>query len=103
MTETTPTDPVTAGAVTIDKVLLGRDQAEGEFSFVLEGIAGTNTEGMSSTGTNAADGSVTLGAGVTFDKVGTYSFRIREVGGDLGGVAYERHHLRRHRNGHRQR
>lgn len=83
-----PTD----GSLTLNKVLTGRDMAEGEFSFVMTGTS-ENAQGMTATGTNtaAADceaGSVALSA-VTFQNPGTYEFQISEANGNLGGVDYD--------------
>ena len=83
-----PTD----GSLTLNKVLTGRDMAEGEFSFVITGTS-ENAQGMSATGTNTAAvdgeaGSVTLSA-ITFQEPGTYEFQISEVNGNLGGVDYD--------------
>lgn len=83
-----PTD----GSLTLNKVLTGRDMAEGEFSFVMTGTS-ENAQGMSATGTNTAAvdgeaGSVTLSA-ITFQEPGTYEFQISEVNGNLGGVDYD--------------
>lgn len=72
------------GQVTITKVLTGRGMDAGEFSFEMleDGI-------KVATGTNAADGTVTLSA-VTYDAPGTHSYEIREVNGGktIDGVRY---------------
>ena len=74
----------------VDKVLHGRDLATGEFTFTLtptqvpEGA--TRPETVS--GTNAADGTVTLPA-VTFDKPGTYTFKLVENAGDAAHITYD--------------
>lgn len=83
-----PTD----GSLTLNKVLTGRDMAEGEFSFVMTGTS-ENAQGMSATGTNTAAvdgeaGSVTLSA-ITFQEPGTYEFQISEVNNNLGGIGYD--------------
>ena len=70
--------------VTITKVLTGRGMDAGEFHFeMLEGSS------VVATGTNAADGTVTLSA-VTYDASGTHSYEIREVnaGKTIDGVRY---------------
>ena len=70
--------------VTITKVLTGRGMVAGEFNFeMLEGSR------VVATGTNAADGTVTLSA-VTYDAPGTHSYEIREVNGGktIDGVRY---------------
>ena len=88
-TDPKPGDESGKGWVTITKTISGRDLAEGEFQFALTGIAGTPSEGMTTTGTNAADGSVTLGEGVVFNAPGTYEFTIAEVAGTASGVTYD--------------
>lgn len=70
--------------VTITKVLTGRGMVAKEFNFeMLEGSS------VVATGTNAADGTVTLSA-VTYDAPGTHSYEIREVnaGKTIDGVRY---------------
>lgn len=70
--------------VTITKALTGRGMVDGEFHFeMLEGVR------VVATGTNAADGTVTLSA-VTYDAPGTHSYEIREVNGGktIDGVRY---------------
>lgn len=70
--------------VTITKALTGRNLVADEFNFeMLE--AGVEV----ATGTNAADGTVTLSA-VTYDAPGTHSYEIREVNGGktIDGVRY---------------
>lgn len=79
-----PTPSSVTGQVTITKVLTGRGMDAGEFSFEMleDGI-------KVATGTNAADGTVTLSA-VTYDAPGTHSYEIREVNGGktIDGVRY---------------
>lgn len=81
-----PTDPTspTDSSVTIKKTLEGKELSEKEFTFNMLNEAGE----VVSTGTNTADGSVTL-SGLTFDKVGTYNFTIAEVNDNKGGVEYD--------------
>lgn len=81
-----PTDPTspTDSSVTIKKTLEGKKLSEKEFIFNMLNEAGE----VVSTGTNTADGSVTL-SGLTFDKVGTYNFTIAEVNDNKGGVEYD--------------
>ncbi|MFR6632033.1 MAG: Spy0128 family protein [Atopobiaceae bacterium] len=70
--------------LSVSKVLTGRGMVAGEFRFeMLEGGS------MVATGTNAADGTVTLSA-VTYDAPGTHSYEIREVNGGktIDGVRY---------------
>lgn len=79
-----PTPSSVTDQVTITKVLTGRGMDAGEFSFEMleDGI-------KVATGTNAADGTVTLSA-VTYDAPGTHSYEIREVNGGktIDGVRY---------------
>ncbi len=63
------------------KVLEGREQEAGEFSFLLQG------NGTELTATNAADRSFRFQVG-PFDTVGTYTYTISEVEGDLLFVSY---------------
>lgn len=70
--------------LSVSKVLTGRGMVAEEFRFeMLEG--GKEV----ATGTNAADGTVTLSA-VTYDAPGTHSYEIREVNGGktIDGVRY---------------
>ena len=70
--------------VTITKDLTGRGMVAEEFNFeMLEGSR------VVATGTNAANGTVTLSA-VTYDAPGTHSYEIREVnaGKTIDGVRY---------------
>ena len=79
-----PTPSSVTDQVTITKALTGRNLVADEFNFeMLE--AGVEV----ATGTNAADGTVTLSA-VTYDAPGTHSYEIREVNGGktIDGVRY---------------
>ncbi|HHT20592.1 MAG TPA: hypothetical protein GXZ74_04045 [Tissierellia bacterium] len=70
----------------VTKVLTGRALRDGEFSFeVREG------DEVISTGRNDATGKVTFQPSIeyTLDDVGTHSYTIREVNGNLGGVEYD--------------
>lgn len=70
--------------LSVSKVLTGRSMVAGEFRFeMLEGSR------VVATGTNAADGTVTLST-VTYDAPGTHSYEIREVNGGktIDGVRY---------------
>lgn len=79
-----PTPSRVTDQVSVSKVLTGRSMVAGEFCFkMLE-------DGKEvATGTNAADGTVTLSA-VTYDAPGTHSYEIREVNGGktIDGVRY---------------
>lgn len=79
-----PTPSSVTDQLSVSKVLTGRGMDAGEFSFEMleDGI-------KVATGTNAADGTVTLSA-VTYDAPGTHSYEIREVNGGktIDGVRY---------------
>lgn len=77
--ETRVTDQITA-----TKYLTGRDLKEGEFSFEL--VEGKK---VVATGTNAADGKITMSA-VKYDKAGTHTYTLREVNGGTTskGITY---------------
>lgn len=70
--------------VTITKVLTGRSMVAGEFHFEM-----LEDGNVVATGTNAADGTVTLSP-ITYDAPGTHSYEIREVNGGktIDGVRY---------------
>ena len=79
-----PTRSSVTDQLSVSKDLTGRGMVAGEFRFeMLEGGS------MVATGTNAADGTVTLSA-VTYDAPGTHSYEIREVNGGktIDGVRY---------------
>lgn len=80
-----PTDSSVTDQVKVTKQLTGRDMAAGEFAFEL--LEGNN---VVATGTNSADGSVTLSP-ITYTKPGTHSYMLREVGGGThkAGVEYD--------------
>ena len=82
-TNTYNVKPVT-DQITAKKVLTGRDMTEGEFSFEL-----VEDGEVVATGTNAADGTITMGA-VKYDKPGKHTYTLREVNGGTTskGVTY---------------
>ena len=74
--------------ITATKVLTGRDLKEGEFSFELIEGKGEDAK-VVATGTNAADGKITMGA-VKYTKAGKHTYTLREVTGDAGnGITYD--------------
>ena len=77
--ESSVTDQITA-----TKVLTGRDLKEGEFSFEL-----VEDGEVVATGTNAADGTITMGA-VKYDKPDKHTYTLREVNGGTTskGITY---------------
>ena len=78
------TTPVTS-QVKVSKELSGRKLGEGEFEFKLYDSEGNEL----ATGKNAADGTVTFDRDLTFSAAGEYTYTVREVKGNLGGVAYD--------------
>ena len=77
--ETSATDQITA-----NKVLTGRELKEGEFSFEL-----VEGDKVVATGTNAADGAITMGK-VAYDKPGKHAYTLREIKGGTTskGITY---------------
>ena len=80
----TPVETRVTDQITAKKVLTGRDLKEGEFSFEL-----VEDGEVVATGTNAADGTITMGA-VKYDKPGKHTYTLREVNGGTTskGVTY---------------
>ena len=74
-------DDVTV-TIPVTKKLHGRDLKAGEFTFQL--FEGNK---LITQATNDKDGNVTFT--VAYDKVGTYTYTVREVQGTLGGVTYD--------------
>ena len=81
---TAPNKSSVTDQITATKVLNGRDLKEGEFSFEL-----VEDGEVVATGTNAADGTITMGA-VKYDKPGKHTYTLREVNGGTTskGVTY---------------
>ena len=79
-----PTPSSVTDQLSVSKVLTGRSMVAGEFHFEM-----LEDGNVVATGTNAADGTVTLSA-VTYDAPGTHSYEIREVNGGktIDGVRY---------------
>ena len=75
--------------ITANKVLTGRELAAGEFSFELVEGEGKDAK-VVATGTNGADGTITMGA-VKYDKPGKHTYTLREAsGGTTGkGITYD--------------
>ena len=84
----TPVETSVTGQITATKVLTGRELAAGEFSFELVEGEGEDAK-VIATGTNAADGKITMSA-VKYTKAGTHAYTLREVkGGTISkGVTY---------------
>ena len=88
----TPVETSVTDQITATKVLTGRELAAGEFSFELvegEGEGEGEDAKVIATGTNAADGKITMSA-VKYTKAGTHAYTLREVkGGTISkGVTY---------------
>ena len=81
---TAPNKSSVTDQITATKTLTGRDLKEGEFSFEL-----VEDGEVVATGTNAADGTITMGA-VKYDKPGKHTYTLREVNGGTTskGVTY---------------
>lgn len=84
----TPVETSVTDQITATKVLIGRELAAGEFSFELVEGEGEDAK-VIATGTNAADGKITMSA-VKYTKAGTHAYTLREVkGGTISkGVTY---------------
>lgn len=86
----TPIEKSVTDQIVATKVLKGRDLKEGEFSFKLvEGEGEGKGAKVVATGTNAADGKITMSA-VKYDKPGTHTYTLREVNGGTTskGITY---------------
>lgn len=84
----TPVETSVTDQITATKVLTGRELAAGKFSFELVEGEGEDAK-VIATGTNAADGKITMSA-VKYTKAGTHAYTLREVkGGTISkGVTY---------------
>ena len=82
----TPVKTSVTDLITADKVLTGRDMAEGEFSFELVEGEGKDAK-VVATGKNAADGKITMST-IEYTKAGTQTYTLREVKGNAGGITY---------------
>ena len=80
----TPVETSVTDQITATKVLTGRELKEGEFSFEL-----VEGDKVVATGTNAADGAITMGK-VAYDKPGKHTYTLREVNGGITskGITY---------------
>lgn len=80
----TPVETSVTDQITANKVLTGRELKEGEFSFEL--VEGNK---VVATGTNAADGAITMGK-VAYDKPGKHAYTLREIKGGTTskGITY---------------
>lgn len=80
----TPVETSVTDQITVNKVLTGRELKEGEFSFEL-----VEGDKVVATGTNAADGAITMGK-VAYDKPGKHAYTLREIKGGTTskGITY---------------
>ena len=80
----TPVETSVTDQITANKVLTGRELKEGEFSFEL-----VDGDKVVATGTNAADGAITMGK-VAYDKPGKHAYTLREIKGGTTskGITY---------------
>ena len=80
----TPVETSVTEQITANKVLIGRDLKEGEFSFEL-----VEGDKVVATGTNDASGNITMGA-VKYTEPGKHTYTLREVnGGTISkGITY---------------
>lgn len=82
-----PVESSVTSQIAVTKSLTGRDLAEGEFSFELREIVDKEVKPVE-TVTNDADGKVTFSA-IEYKEVGLHTYKLREVKGDAGGIAYD--------------
>ena len=73
--------------IAVAKSLTGRDLTAGEFSFELREVVDKEVKPVE-TVTNDADGKVTFSA-IEYKEVGQHTYKLREVKGDAGGIAYD--------------
>lgn len=80
----TPVETSVTDQITANKVLIGRDLKEGEFSFEL--VEGNK---VVATGKNDAEGKITMGA-VKYDKASKHTYTLREANGGTTskGITY---------------
>lgn len=80
----TPVETSVTDQITANKVLIGRDLKEGEFSFEL--VEGNK---VVATGINDAEGNITMSA-VKYDKPGKHTYTLREANGGTTskGITY---------------
>lgn len=84
----TPVETSVTDQITANKVLIGRDLKDGEFSFEL--VEGEDEDAkVVATGTNAADGKITMNA-VKYTEAGKHAYTLREIKGGTTskGITY---------------
>ena len=82
-----PVESSVTDKIAVTKSLTGRDLAAGEFSFELLEVVDKEDKPVE-TVTNDADGKVTFSA-IEYKKVGQHTYKLREVKGGAGGIAYD--------------
>lgn len=82
-----PVESSVTDKIDVTKSLTGRDLAAGEFSFELLEVVDKEDKPVE-TVTNDADGKVTFSA-IEYKEVGQHTYKLREVKGDAGGIAYD--------------
>lgn len=82
-----PVESSVTDKIAVTKSLTGRDLAAGELSFELLEVVDKEDKPVE-TVTNDADGKVTFSA-IEYKKVGQHTYKLREVKGDAGGIAYD--------------
>ena len=82
-----PVESSVTDKIAVTKSLTGRDLAAGEFSFELREVVDKEVKPVE-TVTNDADGKVTFSA-IEYKEVGQHTYKLREVKGDAGGIAYD--------------
>ena len=82
-----PVESSVTEQIAVTKSLTGRDLAAGEFSFELREVVDKEVKPVE-TVTNDADGKVTFSA-IEYKEVGQHIYKLREVKGDAGGIAYD--------------
>lgn len=82
-----PVESSVTDKIDVTKSLTGRDLAAGEFSFELREVVDKEAKPVE-TVTNDADGKVTFSA-IEYKEVGQHIYKLREVKGDAGGIAYD--------------
>ena len=82
-----PVESSVTEQIAVTKFLTGRDLAAGEFGFELREVVDKEAKPVE-TVTNDADGKVTFSA-IEYKEVGQHIYKLREVKGDAGGIAYD--------------
>ena len=82
-----PVESSVTDKIDVTKSLTGRDLAAGEFSFELLEVVDKEDKPVE-TVKNDASGKVTFSA-IEYKEVGQHTYKLREVKGDAGGIAYD--------------